>query len=59
MNLEDALARARSVAGGHEAMIAFADERGDFVLAAWLTNALDRVVTRYIDPDLGSPASTR
>lgn len=33
-----------------EDMIAYADAKQDFVLAAWLSQALDRVMRAHIEP---------
>ncbi|MEN2786280.1 hypothetical protein ACFOKI_06600 [Sphingomonas qilianensis] len=50
---------ARAMATQLESMISIADEKNDYVLAAWLSNALDRVIAHYLDSSNILPSGVR
>lgn len=57
MNQMTATNRPRAIAEQLEAMIAFADEREDFVLGAMLADAEARLIAYHIDPPQDLPSA--
>lgn len=57
MNQTTATDRPRAIAEQLEAMIAFADEREDFVLGAMLADAEARLIAYHIDPPQDLPSA--
>ncbi|WP_380779773.1 hypothetical protein [Sphingomonas sp. R86520] len=57
MNQMTATDRPRAIAEQLEAMIAFADEREDFVLGAMLADAEARLIAYHIDPPQDLPSA--